>query len=346
MFEKPNNNKDEKVDDIFADTDTASEKNESSNVVPEKINKISEKDQDKKSEEKIEKFDENKLKQTNNASWLKPVIIGVLIIVLAVVIYFVYGMFSSDEEEIPLIPSSSQEEDDDFTPTSPEFVDPSLIIPEPMEEPEFITEEPEIEEEIIEEEEEIIEVYEINLLDYSFVDTDGDGLSDLAEEFIGTNPNNPDSDGDSFSDYDELINGYNPLGEGMLASNYPAIIYEDNNLSFYYPRNFLIEKINDDSWSLTAIDGAKINIERDITNSANIFDWYQNEFDDYSWIAENRQIINNDMGRAVISYDASMIFLLSEKTNQVFKISFKISQNNDFNYYSELALFINTLIQK
>ncbi len=74
----------------------------------------------------------------------------------------------------------------------------------------------------------------------SFIDSDGDGLSDDEEQTLGTNPNlidtdndglsdyeevkifktdplNPDTDGDDYSDGDEVKNGYNPLGAGKLA---------------------------------------------------------------------------------------------------------------------------------
>jgi hypothetical protein len=44
-----------------------------------------------------------------------------------------------------------------------------------------------------------------------FVDTDGDGISDLDETTLGTNPNSSDSDGDGLSDGDEFVRGTNPL---------------------------------------------------------------------------------------------------------------------------------------
>jgi len=47
-------------------------------------------------------------------------------------------------------------------------------------------------------------------------DTDGDGLSDEAEIFYGTNPFNPDTDGDGVSDGAEVRQGSNPRGTGML----------------------------------------------------------------------------------------------------------------------------------
>ena len=42
-------------------------------------------------------------------------------------------------------------------------------------------------------------------------DSDGDGLSNLQEYFLGTNPNNYDTDGDGFSDGSEVNMGTNPL---------------------------------------------------------------------------------------------------------------------------------------
>jgi hypothetical protein len=43
------------------------------------------------------------------------------------------------------------------------------------------------------------------------MDSDGDGLSDLQEIMIGTDPFNPDTDGDGFSDGVEVVSGSDPL---------------------------------------------------------------------------------------------------------------------------------------
>lgn len=50
-------------------------------------------------------------------------------------------------------------------------------------------------------------------------DTDDDGLSDLQENVLGTNPKIKDSDGDGHSDSEEVNSGYNPLGSGKLISD-------------------------------------------------------------------------------------------------------------------------------
>jgi hypothetical protein len=43
------------------------------------------------------------------------------------------------------------------------------------------------------------------------VDSDGDGLMDCEETYLGTDPLNPDTDGDLISDWLEVLNGMNPL---------------------------------------------------------------------------------------------------------------------------------------
>jgi len=48
-------------------------------------------------------------------------------------------------------------------------------------------------------------------------DGDADGLNDLAELRLGTNPNNPDTDGDGVNDYLERIQGRNPLILGTVT---------------------------------------------------------------------------------------------------------------------------------
>lgn len=49
------------------------------------------------------------------------------------------------------------------------------------------------------------------------IDTDGDGLSDIVEDLIATNPLLADSDHDGYSDKEEVLKGFNPMGEGSLG---------------------------------------------------------------------------------------------------------------------------------
>ncbi|MDR1352196.1 MAG: thrombospondin type 3 repeat-containing protein [Treponema sp.] len=43
------------------------------------------------------------------------------------------------------------------------------------------------------------------------IDSDGDGLTDEEETFLGTDPNKKDTDGDGYEDGWEVVNGYDPL---------------------------------------------------------------------------------------------------------------------------------------
>ena len=59
----------------------------------------------------------------------------------------------------------------------------------------------------------------IMIADYNLsngTDTDKDGLSDVVEAALGTDPKKADTDGDKYSDKDEILRGYNPLGAGKL----------------------------------------------------------------------------------------------------------------------------------
>lgn len=52
-------------------------------------------------------------------------------------------------------------------------------------------------------------------------DSDNDGLIDLQEASLGTNPNNPDTDGDGLSDGDEITYGLDPLSQNPAIPSGP-----------------------------------------------------------------------------------------------------------------------------
>ena len=55
---------------------------------------------------------------------------------------------------------------------------------------------------------------------YDGQDTDGDGLTDIAETtFYGTNPNKRDTDNDGVDDGDEVFNGTDPTRNSYVIAN-------------------------------------------------------------------------------------------------------------------------------
>jgi uncharacterized protein YkwD len=76
---------------------------------------------------------------------------------------------------------------------------------------------------------------------YGTRDSDGDGLTDEVEHFLGTNPRKADTDGDGMSDLAEIRAGRNPLGAGdwhdwwlpHAGNNYHPHALHPKRLLFY-----------------------------------------------------------------------------------------------------------------
>lgn len=81
-------------------------------------------------------------------------------------------------------------------------------------------------------------------------DTDGDGLSDLAEEAMGTDKNKKDTDGDGYDDKAEILNGYDPLSK----IKYPLDIRYANSQK---GKIFISVKGNNEAWYVSPKDGKR-----------------------------------------------------------------------------------------
>ncbi len=91
-------------------------------------------------------------------------------------------------------------------------------------------------------------------------DVDQDGLTNLQEFYLGTNPLETDTDGDGYADGQEVLNGYNPLYQGRLTLGQESVIAKD------IERSTVQSRLN-----LVAIAGTKVSGAAIITSGMNVF---------------------------------------------------------------------------
>ena len=92
----------------------------------------------------------------------------------------------------------------------------------------------------------------VEITELSGSDEDGDGLSDLFEDAIGTEKSNKDTDGDGFDDKTEVVNGYNPIdGSGGKLSSDSAFSEKQKG------KIFLQVERNGEAWYINPKDAKK-----------------------------------------------------------------------------------------
>jgi len=158
----------------------------------------------------------------------------------------------------------------------------------------------------------------------SVLDSDGDGLSDAAEAFLGTDPNNPDTDGDGYSDKEEILNGYNPLGPGLLTDNSNIALFVDpaKQYAVVYPKVWEVNLI-DNSVLFAAPDQDFIQISYEDGNRvyANIIDWYEEQFSEVDVLTVDR-FVRSSFGPGIISTDGQFVYFLDSNGSRIFVLSY------------------------
>lgn len=90
----------------------------------------------------------------------------------------------------------------------------------------------------------------VSLVHENDSDTDGDGLSDIFEDGLGTDKNNRDTDGDGYDDKTEIQNGYNPNGAGSIA-------YDSSFANAQKGKILLQVQRHGEAWYVNPVDGKR-----------------------------------------------------------------------------------------
>ncbi len=179
----------------------------------------------------------------------------------------------------------------------------------------------------------------------SVLDSDNDGLSDLEEIILGTDPLNKDSDGDSYSDLEEVLNLYNPMGSGLLDLSKTSLKVYKNDLykySLIYPGPWEINEFDDKS-SVMFMNQSnegffQIAIESNIENIS-VKDWYIKQFN-IEELPEN-QYFEDEKREFVFSEDGMYVYLTDSKKQRIFTISYS-SLGVQPAYPNLFSIFINS----
>jgi len=147
------------------------------------------------------------------------------------------------------------------------------------------------------------------------IDSDADGLNNVEEALLGTNPNKADTDGDGYSDLSEALNGYSPTGAGKLETDTSIARYVNGiyKYSFLYPKGLKLETSDDNASAiLTADDGSFIQVVAQAnTGKQDIKSWYVAQFNVQPTAAEMTKVGGVD---AVQSTDGTVVYL-TDKIN-------------------------------
>lgn len=179
------------------------------------------------------------------------------------------------------------------------------------------------------------------------IDTDGDGLSDESEAFLGSDPQNADTDSDGYSDKQEILNGYNPVGLGFLSENLNLSLFvnADEHYALIYPRAWSSNIISEKSVLFSAPDQDFIQLsyeDNEIVYSS-IIDWYQAQFAEVDTLSEDRLLVSS-FGPGIKSADNQFVYFLSDNGSRVFVLSY-IPAGETMPYLEIFQMMVSTFMK-
>ena len=176
-------------------------------------------------------------------------------------------------------------------------------------------------------------------------DTDNDGLSDVAETLLGTNPQAADSDKDGYSDKQEILSGYNPNGAGKLGDSSQLALYTaaDGAFAVVYPNTWTATS-SASSTLFSAPDQSFIQISYEDSEQDNvdILSWYSSQFPEDTNLTAGRLLAGN-MGTGILSADQQIAYFLAPDHRHVYVVSY-IKSGDAAPYLEIFKLMAATLL--
>ncbi len=175
-------------------------------------------------------------------------------------------------------------------------------------------------------------------------DSDGDGLTDLEEELLGSDINDNDTDGDGYKDLSEVLNLYDPISPGKLKDN-PNIKTSNANVEYevLYPDNWA-ENYFDDSLILNSPRGHIINIG--VQPNADFMsaeDWYL-EFVNDTEISDDQKI-TRDTWDGIRSDNGFQVYLTDKERRYIIVISYTSPAEDSGPVYKNIyEMIINSFV--
>lgn len=180
----------------------------------------------------------------------------------------------------------------------------------------------------------------------SILDSDADGLSDVAEAFLGTSLDNSDTDGDGYLDKEEILSGYNPLGSGLLTDNANLSLFADpaKQYAVIYPQAWEVNVVGN-SVLFAAPDQDFIQISYEDSGSIypSIIDWYEDQFSNVDVLTADR-FVRSSFGPGIMSADGQFVYFLNSNGSQVFVTSY-IPASSSLSYLEIFQMMIATFMK-
>ena len=176
-------------------------------------------------------------------------------------------------------------------------------------------------------------------------DTDNDGLSDMAETLLGTNPQAADSDNDGYSDKQEILSGYNPSGAGKLG--------DISQLALYTAANNIFAVVYPNTWTATSSASStlfsapdqsfiQVSYEDSEQDNVDILSWYYSQFPEDTDLNVGRLLVGN-MGAGILSADQQIAYFLAPDHRHVYVVSY-IKSGDAVPYLEIFKLMAATLM--